>query len=885
MIDIANELLLGKAREGFEGRGVYLIPKCVYELGGGSGPSYIDEIVSGVSPLTLTNALANGLNYVKAFGGCEQRNIPSQYTQVNYVTNTAQTRVDTGLKFDFSKNYEIEYRGRAVTDSWYVLQARDSSSSNISGISGSNGNGNIILAFNGGQTATTSLTRGVLRADHIWYIKGTINNGNLTLYVKDETTNEEETVTGTYSVSTPALSAKIGLLGNFAESTTPQLVGINNDVYMARIKEDGVTIMNYIPARQLATAGFYDTISGTFKTAETPENLVADGNTVPTPDNPMDIWCNNGVLKAKHKSGLPLGYTQVEYLESSGGQYLDTGVILKGETLEVDCTFCFPQVPPQNSTPYVVWGFMGAGTFPRAGVFVFQQRFACGSNATVYLLNADTNTHRTIFSASADGSTSTMLFDAETFSLTGSQGGYASNTLPFYLFGRNNYDGGAGNFSAVRIYSGTKFKLNDVLVRDYITCRRLSDNELGMYDFVSGQFFTNQGTGSFSAGDPVSDPIEIYTDGTTETIGVINIIDDNYTELEYIESSGTQYIDTGYALTTDNFEISGTGIKRSNNGIFFGARNTTSPYVGVLESRTSSGLISYWTGVAWAYFVASTNEKYDFKITCSTDFSCKVSCSGFVDKTFTAVQTYVNGENINLFGNNPFSSVNGSVVLYAFSIKDNGVLVRNFVPVKRNSDGEIGMYDTVNGTFYANAGSGTFISGPVVYRGGTATCENLLSVADYTDVQEVLSGNITRKVGIKVLDGTESWNYYSVTQGALFRIQIADSVSGAKNDLRVLCNGYQVVGTQLRTSGTLSGSATNYDFINDDYTTLDTWKTYLTNQYNAGTPVIIVYPLATETTESVTAQTLTTEEGDNTITITQASISGLTMEASYKKKV
>ena len=193
----------------------------------------------------------------------------------------------------------------------------------------------------------------------------------------------------------------------------------------------------------------------------------------------------------------------------------------------------------------------------------------------------------------------------------------------------------------------------------------------------------------------------------------LGYLPDDYTKLEYIESTGTQYIDTGYALTTDNFEISGRGLKRQDTtSIFFGARNTASPYVGVMESRTSNSLISFWTGAAWVtYGALVADTKYDFKLSCGLDLSCKTSCSGFPDKTFTAARSYVNGSNINLFGNNPFASVNGSVALYAFSIKDNGVLVRDFIPAK-NSSGVVGMYDTVSGQFFTKQGTGDFIAGP-----------------------------------------------------------------------------------------------------------------------------------------------------------------------------
>ena len=38
-------------------------------------------------------------------------------------------------------------------------------------------------------------------------------------------------------------------------------------------------------------------------------------------------------------------------------------------------------------------------------------------------------------------------------------------------------------------------------------------------------------------------------------------------------------------------------------------------------------------------------------------------------------------------------------------------LVRDFIPVERLSDGELGLYDLANDVFYTNVGTGTFISG------------------------------------------------------------------------------------------------------------------------------------------------------------------------------
>ena len=252
-------------------------------------------VVSGVPPLNLLGAVEDSLSSVKAYGGTEQRNIPQPYTQVNYVTNTASTAVDTGVMIDFAKNYEFEVECRAVSGSWYILQSRASSSGNITGIHGATSGSTITLVVGNVTVCTSAITRTV---GNKLYVKATLNNGTATLYVKDETANTEDTKTGSYGTSQPNPTAAVYLLGNAGG----QYADVNSDIYMARIKENDTVVMDYVPARQVATAGFYDKASGTFKTALTPENLSADGNTEPTPDAPMNIVCNNGALKILDKS-------------------------------------------------------------------------------------------------------------------------------------------------------------------------------------------------------------------------------------------------------------------------------------------------------------------------------------------------------------------------------------------------------------------------------------------------------------------------------------------------------------------------------------------------------------------------------------------------------
>ena len=149
--------------------------------------------------------------------------------------------------------------------------------------------------------------------------------------------------------------------------------------------------------------------------------------------------------------------------------------------------------------------------------------------------------------------------------------------------------------------------------------------------------------------------------------------------------------------------------------------------------------------------------------------------------------------------------------------------------------------------------------------GHKATAEMLLSVGDYKDEQNITTGAITRKVGVKVFDGTENFSYTdsgkvfswysedlplsSVTGSAFIfssHFRSADVTPSSSNR-----DGY----VMLFNTSSVNRIGFGYFLANGD---TSVFRQFLAEQYAAGTPVIVVYPLATETTESVTAQQMTT---------------------------
>lgn len=167
------------------------------------------------------------------------------------------------------------------------------------------------------------------------------------------------------------------------------------------------------------------------------------------------------------------------------------------------------------------------------------------------------------------------------------------------------------------------------------------------------------------------------------------------------------------------------------------------------------------------------------------------------------------------------------------------------------------------------------------FDGGTATAEMLLKVGDYQDVQSIIDGVVTRNVGVKVLDGTEDgWGKTNNSFGntALF----ADKKT-EKSTLFCSHFQYDSGSTSAIPDGCFgcASTSTNTYFRNNALSTVEDWKQWLADQYAAGTPVIVIYPLATPTTESVTGQPMATTEGDNIAEITQASLNNLELQVEY----
>ena len=202
-----------------------------------------------------------------------------------------------------------------------------------------------------------------------------------------------------------------------------------------------------------------------------------------------------------------------------------------------------------------------------------------------------------------------------------------------------------------------------------------------------------------------------------------------YTALEYIESTGTQWIDTGYKPNNfTNFEIKylHTGwLSSTVANIPYGCTN--SPEVNKANNglfRTNRGGSDYnYNRVAWGntnadtnidlpnQFLAELNEWYTDKY-----LQNKIYINGTLVATSNAPTdiSWNSSRTMYLFRRNANTPMPSKIRISYAKIWENESVIKNFIPARRDSDGEIGMYDTVTNTFFTNAGTGEFIAGPVV---------------------------------------------------------------------------------------------------------------------------------------------------------------------------
>lgn len=188
-----------------------------------------------------------------------------------------------------------------------------------------------------------------------------------------------------------------------------------------------------------------------------------------------------------------------------------------------------------------------------------------------------------------------------------------------------------------------------------------------------------------------------------------------FSKLAYIQSSGTQYIDTGFKPTgatkiVCDFQMVNQG---TNQQGVFGSRPGASGRFTVFTGNGTSDLqVDYGTEQTLAT-VGNSISGLNTNNRTTLEVSNSLVVNGTTIKTVSAV-SFTSAYNLFLFANNNAGTAQlpGSMKLYSCQVYDNDVLIRDFVPCI-NASGEVGLYDLVGKQFYGNAGTGVFTGSEV----------------------------------------------------------------------------------------------------------------------------------------------------------------------------
>lgn len=193
---------------------------------------------------------------------------------------------------------------------------------------------------------------------------------------------------------------------------------------------------------------------------------------------------------------LPSGYTKLEYIESTGTQYISTGITPTENTkvvIEFNSSNSSGVVFGQDSG-YKVNAFMFAMT-----VVVF--------DSTKKDISISANAKHTVQVApkafKVDNGSSQYIYANK-----------VNAAYPMFLFG-NNRNGKFSEGVAMKLYSFKVYE-NDVLIADYIPCKQ--GNAVGLYDDVAGAMNLPLGTGDFTAGPSISGTHKTLINGTAYTV-------------------------------------------------------------------------------------------------------------------------------------------------------------------------------------------------------------------------------------------------------------------------------------------------------------------------------------------------------------------------------
>lgn len=413
---------------------------------------------------------------------CPQGFPTSEYCQVEWLEGIGtESYIDTGIKGNLNTDATLIYQQLTSSDNKTICLFGDVTTSNMA------------ISMNLAETSGKYNRFG----DKV-FSSSNVAIGQITTYTINKTNvTINGSVHGTFNTTT-AFTTTANLTIGKTNGMSSSYINGRSRLYRCTINEATTVKQDWIPCyrRSDMCPGMYDIVGRQFKAnAGTGSFLLGPSITFGWGEVINNVYWSGS-------SELPSTYQHLEYIESTGTQWINTGYVYNSTNNSYKVKSKFQLTRTIGSYPAIY----GAYSAESANTF----RLIRGGNDSSWLFNSNDkagggsvrlncNSIFDLFEVEQNRN-SVYLHDIttntrSTLAMT-HLAGTNTNNKTFVLFAQDTVQ---NCISATRLYY---FKLFDqgTLVRDMVPCKRKSDNVLGMYDLIGNTFYTNNGTGVFTAG-------------------------------------------------------------------------------------------------------------------------------------------------------------------------------------------------------------------------------------------------------------------------------------------------------------------------------------------------------------------------------------------------
>lgn len=572
--------------------------------------------------------------------------LPKEYQKLEYIQFNGKQYIDTGYKgHTLNTRYETKILFTESSTQGLFGSRNAVNLSNVNNCVVFAINDNLRLDwFNGDGAKPVNVP---LLVDTVYEIN--ITRGRAVINGEEFTCSEKSSYSQLYNF----------VIGSFYNGTpTIFPTGFIGKLYYSKIYDKENLVREFVPCYRVfdGKPGLYDLVENKFYTNDGSDDF--------------------GFEKVT-RTNLPGEYQKVEYIESTGTQWLDTGLTINTKTDIIELEF-------QNLENNVYkWIYGEHDTNARFGLGSgdgSDKRNVAYGPTTYKTKNNQQYDSKHVFVSNQDG---VFLDDTQIANFSS-----FSSTSTLYLFNLNISDGG-NYIGKARVWKYKHIR-NGIAICELIPCYHKLTNEIGFYDCVTNTILENKGTGAFLKGEDVYE----------------NPLSDKFQLLEYIESTGTQYINTGVYLTSNH-----------SVEIDYQLANNVQSRAGIFGILTSSRDARYGS------LLSPSNQKLEHGYGSSNIYYQMDTVD--TDRHFLKQkknEIYFDGELIYTFDTASFESdkpallCNFDYTNYTpakskyFSSRwwEENRLIRDFYPCFRKKDKVIGMYDVITNSFFKNVGTGTF---------------------------------------------------------------------------------------------------------------------------------------------------------------------------------